>query len=298
MSFVFFILLSMGVFSGIILLIVAGLLFVGSRFVGEKTCRIFINDDRAPIDVMGGKSLLATLADKEIYLPSACGGKGTCSACKCQVFEGAGEILPTESAQLTRKERQEKYRLSCQVKVRKDIRIKIPQDILAVKMFPCVVKSNRNVSPFIKELVLGLPESPAFEFRAGAYVQIEAPVYAVDFKQFDIPREYLPDWEKNRLLEIRADNDEPVAKAYSIASPPAEKGGIVLNVRLATPPAGKNFPPGIVSSFLFSLKPRDQVRVSGPYGEFFIKETKREMVYIGGGVGMAPLRSQLFHLLY
>ncbi len=295
MSFLSFILISTAVFSGVILTLILLLSLVESRVAKKGKCKITINDGEDPLTVDGGKSLLATLSGNQIFLPSACGGKGTCATCKCQVVEGGGEILPTETGQLSRKEQKEHYRLSCQVKVREDMKILVPEEIFNIKEFGCTVRSNRNVATFIKELVLELADP--VEFKPGGYIQINVPPYKTSYRDFDIEDKFRDDWQKYGLFDLEAENDETVARAYSMASHPGEKGLIILNVRIATPPPkDMSLPPGVASSYVFQLKPQDKVSLSGPYGEFFIKDTKREMVYIGGGAGMAPLRSHLFHL--
>lgn len=294
-----FVTISTLVFTGIIVLLVSILLLVEANVVKKGDCKIFVNDDTQPIIAAAGKNLLATLAASKIYLPSACGGGGTCAMCKCQVLEGGGGILPTETGQISRKEQKQHYRLACQVKVRNDLKIHIPEEIFHIKKYDCVVKSNRNVATFIKELVLQLPQDN-IGFQAGGYIQIDIPQYKVDFKDFVIEERFREDWDKYKLWNLKAINDEDVFRAYSMASHPAEKGIIMLNVRIATPPPGQegHIQPGKASSYIFNLKPGDHVTVSGPYGEFFIKDTKREMIYIGGGAGMAPLRSHLFHLFH
>lgn len=300
MQLIQYILISTVVFTGLIVLLVAVLALVEKNVVKAGDCKIFVNDDPQPILVSAGKSLLSTLAATKVFLPSACGGGGTCAMCKCQVLEGGGNILPTETGQLTRREQKNHVRLSCQVKVRNDMKIRIPDEVFHIKKFACTVKSNKNVATFIKELVLTLSADEQVNFKAGGYIQIDIPPYQnLLFKNFDIEEKYHPDWDKFNLWDLKADNDEPIFRAYSMANHPGEKGIIMLNVRIATPPPNDmSLPPGKATSYIFNLKPNDQVTISGPYGEFFIKETKREMVYIGGGAGMAPLRSHLFHLFH
>ncbi|RMD59655.1 MAG: NADH:ubiquinone reductase (Na(+)-transporting) subunit F, partial [Nitrospirae bacterium] len=235
-----------------------------------------------------------------IYLPSACGGKGTCGECKVVVKSGGGDVLVTEKAKLSRREIREGYRLSCQVPVKGDMKLFIPPEILEIKKYECTVVSNKNVATFIKELILELPEEEkeTFTFRAGGYIQIEAPPHTVYFKDFIIEEEYRPDWDKYNLWRYVSKVDEPVVRAYSMANYPEERGIIMLNVRIATPPPQvPDAPPGKMSSYIFSLKPGDKVTVSGPYGEFFARETNNEMVFIGGGAGMAPMRSHIFDQL-
>ena len=299
MSFIPFILLSTFIFAGIILVLTFLLSVVEDKVTPKGDCRISINNNDDPLVVPTGKTLLKTLLDKEIYLPSACGGKGTCALCKCQVLEGGGEILPTEESFLSRKEKRDHYRLACQIKVKNDIKISIPQEIFNIKKYECRVVSNQNVASFIKELVLELPSGSdqQFEFQPGAYIQIHAPEYRINFKNFIIDDPYKTDWDKYNLENLTAENDEEVFRGYSLANYPAEKSNLKLNVRIATPPDPKmSLPPGLCSSYIFNLKPGDKVTTSGPFGDFFIKDTNREMMYIGGGAGMAPLRSHIFHL--
>ena len=294
-----FVILSSVVFTVIILTLVTVIVFIQTKVSGGKECRIFINDDPKPLVVPVGKSLLSTLANQKIFIPSACGGGGTCAMCKCQVLEGGGNILPTETGQINRRDQKNHYRLSCQVKVRNDLKIRIPDEVFHIQKFDCRVKSNHNVATFIKELVLELPPNQKLDFQAGGYIQIDIPPYHVDFKDFIIEEKFKPDWDKYNLWGLKAHNDEGVFRAYSMASHPAEKCVVMLNVRIATPPPrDMSLPPGKASSYMFNLKPGDKVTISGPYGEFFIKDTKREMLYIGGGAGMAPLRSHLFHLFH
>lgn len=290
---------STAVFTGVIILLVIILLLIEANVVKKGDCKIYINDDTEPVHVPSGKNLLASLANIKVFLPSACGGGGTCAMCKCQVLEGGGNILPTETGQISRKQQKEHYRLACQVKVRNDLKIRIPDEVFHIKKYDCVVKSNRNVATFIKELVLQLPQQD-IGFQAGGYIQIDIPPYRVDYTNFAIEEKFRGDWDKYKLWDLKSVNDEEIFRAYSMASHPGEKGIIMLNVRIATPPFGQegHIPPGKASSYIFNLKPGDKVVVSGPYGEFFIKDTKREMVYIGGGAGMAPLRSHLFHLFH
>ena len=291
------VLLSVVVFTGVILLLVTILSLVEANFVKAGDCKIYVNDEPKPLVVAAGKNLLFTLANAKIFLPSACGGGGTCAMCKCQVLEGGGNILPTETGQISRKEQKQHYRLSCQVKVRNDLKIRIPEEVFHIKKFNCRVRSNRGVATFIKELVLELPEP--LNFKPGGYIQIDIPPYQLNFKNFEIEEKFRPDWDKYNLWSLKALNDESIFRAYSMANHPGEAGVVMLNVRIATPPPrNMELFPGKASSYIFNLKPGDQVTISGPYGEFFIKDTKREMIYIGGGAGMAPLRSHLFHLFH
>lgn len=294
-----YVLLSMVVMSGIILVLIIILSVVKAKIASTGDCKIFINDETEPITVPSGANLLSTLASSKIFLPSACGGGGTCAMCKCQVLEGGGDILPTETGLIPRKEQKEHVRLSCQVKIREDMKIRIPDEIFKIQKFECTVRSNHNVATFIKELVLELPSDQTLDFEAGGYIQIYIPEYKIPYKGFEIEDEYHPDWDKYALWDLNAENDEEIFRAYSMASHPAEEGLVMLNVRIATPPPrDMSLPPGLASSYIFNLKPGDKVTISGPYGEFFIKDTKREMVYIGGGAGMAPMRSHLFHLFH
>jgi Na+-transporting NADH:ubiquinone oxidoreductase subunit F len=291
--------LSTGVFTGTIILLVAALTYAESKLVTKGKVKLTINDDeeKSP-EVQAGSNLLNTLSDQGIFLPSACGGQGTCAMCTCKVVDGGGDVLPTEESQLSRRDIKDNVRLACQVKVKNDLKIEIPEEIFNIQKFECTVRSNNNVATFIKELVLELPKGLDLDFKAGGYIQIYIPPYNISFKDFDVEDEYKPDWDKYKLWDLRATNDEEIFRAYSMASHPAEKDIVMLNVRIATPPPGTDFPPGISSSFIFNLKPGDKVMVSGPYGEFFIKDTDKEMVYIGGGAGMAPMRSHLFHLFH
>ncbi|MEJ2543278.1 MAG: NADH:ubiquinone reductase (Na(+)-transporting) subunit F [Calditrichaceae bacterium] len=293
------ILFSTGVFTGTIILLVAALSYAESKLVTKGKVKIIINDDeeKSP-EVEAGGNLLTTLSNQNIFLPSACGGQGTCAMCTCQVLEGAGDPLPTEEGQLTRAQLKDNVRLACQIKVKNDLRIHIPEEIFNIQKFECRVRSNYNVATFIKELVLEIPKEQEMDFKAGGYIQIYIPPYDISYKEFDVEKEYHEDWDKYKLWDLKASNDEEIFRAYSMASHPAEKDIVMLNVRIATPPPGTSYPPGISSSYIFNLKPDDKVTISGPYGEFFIKDTDREMVYIGGGAGMAPMRSHLFHLFH
>ena len=299
MSLFSLVLLSTVVFSGIIIVLIAILSFVEAKVAKKGDCNIFINDEKEPLKVAGGGNLLSTLSAQKIFLPSACGGGGTCAMCKCQVLEGGGDILPTETGLIPRGEQKEHYRLACQVKIREDMKIRIPEEVFKIQKFDCTVRSNHNVATFIKELVLELPEGKPLDFQAGGYIQIDIPEYSLSFKDFDVEEKFRGDWDKFKLWDLHAENDEECFRAYSMASHPAEPGIVMLNVRIATPPPrDMSLPPGKASSYIFDLKPGDKVTISGPYGEFFIKDTKREMVYIGGGAGMAPMRSHLFHLFH
>jgi len=293
------IILGVIMFTLIVILLVLLILFAKSKLVASGNVKIEINEDpEHSLEVPIGGKLLFTLADNEIYLPSACGGGGTCGECKCQVLEGGGDVLPTETNKLSRKQIREHYRLSCQVPVKSNLKINVPAEVFDIQKWECTVKSNRNVATFIKELVLQLPEGENVDFRAGGYIQIEAPPHTVYYKDFDIDEEYKSDWDKYNLWRYVSKVDEPVLRAYSMANYPGEKGIIMLNVRIASPPPRMpDVPPGQMSSYIFSLKPGDKVTISGPYGEFFAKDTDAEMVFIGGGAGMAPMRSHIFDQL-
>lgn len=293
------ILAGVAMFTVIVLALVVVIL--SARFLlvpsGEVKVRINDDDDKTVAVAPGGK-LLTTLAAKEIFLPSACGGQGTCGQCKCKVLEGGGDILPTERDFMTRKEARDGVRLACQVPVKQDMAVEVAPEILDVKRWRCTVRSNRNVATFIKELVLELPPGEEVAFKAGGYIQIECPPHALSYDEFDIPEQFRGDWDRYNLWRYTSKVSEVATRAYSMANYPEEKGLVKLNVRIATPPPGNDkVPPGVMSSFIFNLKPGDKVDVFGPYGEFFIQETDAEMVYIGGGAGMAPLRSHIFELL-
>jgi len=290
------------VFLIIILFLVLMLLFARDKLSPKGDVRLQINDRE--LFVSPGSNLLMTLSSNGIYLPSACGGGGTCGMCKCQVLEGGGAILPTETGFFTRKEQNDNWRLGCQVKVRNDLRIKVPEAILGIKKWECEVVSNRNVATFIKEFVVKLPEGESLHFEPGGYIQIDVPKYEMSYRDILVEDEFKSDWDRYKMWDLGLRNTEETFRAYSMANYPAEKNLIRLNIRIATPPfdaAGKQFmnvPPGICSSYIFSRKPGDKVTISGPYGEFHIKNTDSEMVYIGGGAGMAPLRSHIFHLFH
>jgi len=298
-EFIQFVLLSTVVFSGIIVFLIILIVLVESKVAKKGDCKILINNEKEPLVVAGGSNLLTTLSNNKVFLPSACGGGGTCAMCKCQILKGGGDILPTEKGLLSRREQKENYRIACQVKIRQDMKIRIPDEIFKIQKFDCIVRSNHGVATFIKEQVLELPEGQPLDFQAGGYIQIDIPPYELSYKEFDIEEEYRPDWDKYNLWDLKVENDETIFRAYSMASHPAEKGIIILNVRIATPPPrDMHLPPGKATSYIYNLKPGDKVTISGPYGEFFIKDTKREMVYVGGGAGMAPMRSHLYHLFH
>jgi Na+-transporting NADH:ubiquinone oxidoreductase subunit F len=290
-------LVSLLIFSGVIIILVFVLLFVEAKVTTQGSHTITINDSKDDaLTVSGNPTLLSALAQNDIFLPSACGGSGSCAMCKCKVTDGGGAILPTELAHLSRKEKLENIRLSCQLKVKQDMAIQVPESIFGIKKVNAVVVSNDNVSTFIKELVLE-PEEP-IEFEAGAYIQIDVPEYELTFKDFQIDSKYVSEWKKYNLFELAAKGIKPGFRAYSMANPPHEKDIIKLNVRIATPPPGtESIPPGFGSSFIFGLKPGDKVQISGPYGDFMAKDTDKEMCFIGGGAGMAPLRSHILHQL-
>lgn len=294
------------------LLLVSLLLFAKSKLSPSGAVKLEINGEKT-VEVDAGDTILTTLGNQKIFLPSACGGGGTCAMCKCQVFEGGGEILPTEAPYFSRKEIAEKWRLGCQVKVKQDMKIAIPEEIFGIKKWECEVVSNYNVASFIKEFVVRLPEGENLDFEAGGYIQIDVPPCVIDFKNIDItshpdlgrdPMDFKGEWDKFGLWDLKMKNTEEIFRAYSMANHPAEGNIVMLNIRIATPPwdRAKNkwmdVNPGICSSYVFGCKPGDKVTISGPYGEFFIKDTGSEMLYIGGGAGMAPMRSHLFHLFH
>lgn len=284
-------------FTFVILSLIAVLLIAKSKLVSGEEVSIVINDDKSnTINVQSGGTLLSALAAQKIFIPSACGGKGSCGVCKVEIYEGGGAMLPTEPTHITRREAREGCRLSCQVKVKQDMRIGVPAEIFSVRQWQCKVRSNNNVATFIKELILELPPGEAVPFRAGGYIQITCPSHSLSYKDFEIALEFQQDWDKFNLWEIQSMVEEPISRAYSMANYPEEKGFIMLNVRVSTPPprSPKGTPPGKMSSYIFGLKPGDDVTISGPFGDFFAKETDTEMVFIGGGAGMAPMRSHIF----
>lgn len=281
-------------------LLVIGLVFVllvaKSRLVSSGEVQIVINDDPTKaIKTKAGGTLLNTLSENQLFIPSACGGKGSCGVCKVHVKSGGGTLLPTEEGHVSRGEAREGCRLACQVKVKQDMHIELEPEVFSVQKWVCTVRSNHNVATFIKELILELPEGEAVPFRAGGYIQIEAPPHLAEYKDFQIEDKYRGDWDKFNLWQFKSKVEEPVMRAYSMANYPDEAGIIMLNVRIASPPPGRpDLPPGQMSSYIFSLKPGDKVTISGPYGEFYAKDTKAEMVFVGGGAGMAPMRSHIF----
>jgi len=276
---------------------VAFILAARSQLVSSGDVTIDINGEKT-ITVAAGNKLLQTLSNAGLFLPSACGGGGTCAQCKCIVLDGGGAMLPTEESHFTRREAKEGWRLSCQTPVKQDMRVEVPEDVFGVKQWECTVDSNPNVATFIKELTLRLPEGENVNFRAGGYVQLECPPHHVKYKDFDIEPEYRADWERFGFLDLESKVDETVIRAYSMANYPEERGVVKFNIRCATPPPGsKGIPPGQMSSYTFSLKPGDTIKVYGPFGEFFAKDTNAEMVFVGGGAGMAPMRSHIFDQL-
>ena len=291
------IILGVLMFTGIVTALVALILIAKTRLVASGLVKVLINDQKL-IEVPAGGKLLSALADNNVFVSSACGGGGTCAQCRVVVNEGGGEILATERSHISKREACDGHRLSCQVAIKQDMKIEVPPEVFETKKWQCTVRSNDNVATFIKELVLDLPEGEDVGFKAGGYIQIECPPHKVAYKDFDIGEEYHEDWDKFNIWQYESVVDDEAIRAYSMANYPGEKGIIKLNVRVASPPprAPKGTPPGVMSSYIFSLKPGDKVTISGPYGEFFIQETKAEMVYIGGGAGMAPLRSHIFEL--
>ncbi len=287
------------------LVLVFLILYAKSKLTPSGLVKITINGKEV-LETEAGSTLLTTLSNKKIFLPSACGGGGTCAMCKCQILSGGGEILPTEVPYFTRKQQQTNWRLGCQVKVKQDMEITIPESILGIQKWECEVVSNNNVATYIKELVVKLPEGQFLEFESGCYIQIDVPTCEIDFKKnlFKIDDRFKDDYDKYKIWELKMKNPEPIFRAYSMANHPAEGNIIMLNIRLATPPFDRktggfiNVNPGVCSSFVFSLKPGDKVTIAGAFGDFHIKPTKREMIYIGGGAGMAPLRSHLFHMFH
>lgn len=291
------IILGVVMFTVVVLALVAMILAARSKLVASGDVTILINGEKS-ITVPAGDKLLQTLSSNGIFLPSACGGGGSCAQCKCIITEGGGAMLPTEEAHFNRREAREGWRLSCQAPVKQDMAVEVPEEVFGVKQWECVVESNPNVATFIKELTLKLPEGEDVNFRAGGYVQLEAPPHHVKYKDFDIEEEYRGDWEKFGFFNLESKVDEPVIRAYSMANYPEEKGIVKFNIRIATPPPGaQGIPPGLMSSYVFDMKPGDKITVYGPFGDFFAKDTDAEMVFIGGGAGMAPMRSHIFDQL-
>jgi len=296
-------LLGVSLFLVVTLLLVGLLLYVKKKLTPSGELKITINDEKVVI-AEPGTSLLTALGNNKIFLPSACGGGGSCGLCRCQVLEGGGMILPTETGFFTRWQVHDNWRLGCQVKLREDLKIKIPEEILGIRKWECEVVSNHNVASFIKEFIVKLPEGETLNFKSGSYIQIDVPTIEIDFKDMDVEERFKAEWDKFKLWDLHMSNPEPTYRAYSMANHPAEGNIIMLNIRIATPPFDRtkgnwaDINPGICSSFIFSRKPGDNVMISGPFGEFHIQDTKREMLYIGGGAGMAPLRSHLLHLFH
>lgn len=302
-SVIFVIISSIVAFLVIVLALVSALLFARAKLTATGNVKININDEKEVV-VNPGSSLLSTLSEQGIFLPSACGGGGTCAQCRCQVIEGGGSILATETGHFTRKEQQNHWRLGCQVKVREDMKIEVPEHVLGVKKWECEVVSNDNVATYIKEFVVKLPAGEHLNFKSGGYIQIDVPKIDVDFKDMDVAPQFREEWERYKMFDLKMKNPEPTFRAYSMANHPAEGNIVMLNIRIATPPFDRvkggfqNVNPGICSSFIFSRKPGDKVTVSGPYGEFFLKNNDNEMMFVGGGAGMAPMRSHLFHIFH
>ncbi|NCF28625.1 MAG: NADH:ubiquinone reductase (Na(+)-transporting) subunit F [Gammaproteobacteria bacterium] len=292
------IILGIGFFTAIILALVVMILAAKSRLVASGHVGVVINDEKT-IEVPVGSKLLAALADVNLFVASACGGKGTCGQCRVKIFEGGGILLPSETSFITKREAADFDRLSCQVTVKQPLRIAVPEEVFGVKRWECTVRSNDNVATFIKELVLELPQGESMEFRAGGYVQIECPPHQLKYSDFDVAEKFREDWDRFNLWRYESTVTKPTMRAYSMASYPEEKDILILNVRIASPPpdAPDDVPPGIMSSYIFSLKAGDKVTISGPFGEFFAKQTDHEMVFVGGGAGMAPMRSHIFDQL-
>ncbi|MDE7149450.1 MAG: NADH:ubiquinone reductase (Na(+)-transporting) subunit F [Bacteroidales bacterium] len=293
------ILTAVAVFLVVILLLVSLLLYARKRLVPQGKVHVEINGEK-DLEVEMGNSLLSTLAAQKIFLPSACGGKGSCGLCRVQVPEGGGSILPSEQNFFTRKEQNNHWRLACQVKVRNDMKIQVPESVFGIRKWECEVVSSRNVATFIREFVVKLPEGEKLNFRSGGYIQIDVPACTVNYKDIEVAEPYKSEWDKMKMWDLTMKNPEPCFRAYSMANHPAEGDRIMLNVRIATPPFDRKtgqwmkFNPGVCSSYIYSLKPGDKITISGPYGEFFVQDTQREMMFIGGGAGMAPMRSHIF----
>lgn len=287
----------------VIIVLASVLMFAQSKLLPQGEVTLNINDEK-DLAVKPGTNLLNVLSNNKVFLPSACGGGGTCAMCKCQITEGGGDVLPTEEGHLTRSEQLDHWRLACQVKVRNDMKIQVPEEIFGIKKWECTVRSNDGKATFIKEFVVELPEGEILDFQAGGYIQIDVPEGEYKFSDMEVEDEYREDWDNFKMWDLVTKVDEPIFRAYSMANHPAEGNIVMLNIRIATPPwdraAGRfmDVNPGMCSSFVFTRKPGDKVTISGPYGEFFIKPTDKEMVYIGGGAGMAPLRAHIFHLFH
>jgi len=284
-------------FTAIIVALAMLILFARSKLVATGNITILVNDEKK-LSAPAGDKLLNLLGAQRIFLPSACGGGGTCGQCKVKILEGGGDLLPTEKSHINKREAAEGQRLACQVSVARDLRIEVPEDVFGVNKWACTVRSNNNVATFIKELIVELPKGETMNFRAGGYIQIECPPHELDYRAIDIPEQFRGDWEKFNLFDLKSVVKKPAVRAYSMANYPEENAIIMLNIRIATPPPNApTAPTGIMSSYLFGLKPGDQVMVSGPYGEFFAKDTQAEMIFIGGGAGMAPMRSHILDQL-
>ena len=292
------IVLGVGMFTAIVLALVLIILFAKSKLVNSGDVTINVNDEKN-FNVSAGNKLLNVLSDNKLYVSSACGGGGTCAQCKVKVLAGGGDILPTELTHISKKEAREGDRLACQVSVKQDMKIEVPEEVFGVKKWNCKVRSNNNVATFIKELILELPSGESVPFRAGGYIQIERPGgLSIDYKNFDVSDEYHEDWDKFDIWRYNSTVEDETIRAYSMANYPEESGIIMLNVRIASPPPrNPDVAPGIMSSYIFNLKPGDDVTISGPFGEFYARETKKEMIFVGGGAGMAPMRSHLFDQL-
>ena len=290
--------LGVGFFTTIVIALVFLILAAKSMLVASGHVNVLVNDEKTVKSPVGDK-LLGALAMARIFVSSACGGGGNCGQCRVKVFAGGGAILPTETSLITKREAAQGERLSCQVTVKQDMKVRVPEEVFGVKKWECTVRSNHNVATFIKELVLDLPQGDSVDFRAGGYIQVECPPHKLTFKDFDVEQEYRGDWDRGNLWRYTSKVTEPVSRAYSMANYPEEKSLIMLNVRIATPSgaAPESVPPGKMSSYIFNLKPGNKVTISGPFGEFFTKDTQNEMVFIGGGAGMAPMRSHVFDQL-
>ncbi len=293
-----FVIASAAVFTGVIVLLVVLLSMISARLSPGGSVKIDVNDGKKSVETEPGQSLLSALVGAHVFVPSACGGGGTCGMCKCKVSKGGGDILATELGFIKKPDRREGTRLACQVKLREDMEIEVPEEVLDVKKWECTVRSNDNVATFIKEFVVDLPPGENLDFQAGGYIQIDIPQYKLGFDEFDVEDQYRGDWDHFKMFDLKAENDEECFRAYSMANHPAEGNCVMLNVRIATAPRGMDVPPGIASSYIFNLKAGDKVTVSGPYGEFFMKDTDREIVFVGGGAGMAPMRSHIFDLFH
>jgi Na+-transporting NADH:ubiquinone oxidoreductase subunit F len=293
-----FVIASAAVFTGVIVLLVVLLSMISTRLSPGGEVAIDVNQGKKTVSTEPGQFLLSALIGAHVFVPSACGGGGTCGMCRCKVSKGGGDILATEVGFIKKPEQREGVRLACQVKLREDMEIEVPEEVLDVKKWECTVRSNDNVATFIKEFVVDLPPGENLDFQAGGYIQIDIPQYKLGFNEFSIEDQYRGDWDHFKMFDLNAENDEECFRAYSMANHPAEGNCVMLNVRIATAPRGMDVPPGIASSYIFNLKQGDKVMISGPYGEFFMKDTDREIVFVGGGAGMAPMRSHLFDLFH